>query len=230
MSKEFQKTDDDDLDAFLNRRDKSKTQDATDTKTVKKDIGAKTPPKEPGKPAPAPVKAELTDDENDEQIKVARTSRAAAEAYQDVAILRKKAHDHSHTAAKLYHKYKLNEAKTQRCSSRAVSLREKSDERRDKAREYQTSYKEYESELDGAAQEKTDLSPESLRTKMASLERKIAKQEEHAKKLEKKAADLTQKGAKFRSRAARFLEKSRLHESEARTYSKRADNLEKANS
>ena len=229
MRKDFQKSSDDDIDAFLARK-KSSDQ-------AKKDAGKTQSPGKPAGERERLQKAGLdekkpehqpTEEEREDQIRQARTGRAQAEAYRDVAVLRKKAHEHSHKAARLYHKYKANQAKAQKCSSRAVSLREKSEDRQLKAKEYRASIREYEAELSGASGENSDLNPESLQNKIASLERKAAKQEEIARKREHGAALQTEKGARFRSRAAKFLEKSRLHESEARMYGKRADNLEKA--
>lgn len=218
--KDFQRTKDDDLDLFLTKKDKPKP--ATPAVTP-----APVKPAEP-KEAEEEAPEEVSDEEHEEQIKTARADRAQAEAYHDVTVLRKKAHNHSHTAAKFYHKYKTNEAKRQKCSSRAVAYREKSDARREKAKEARTKVKEYDMELRGAAQGKGELSPEALRNKMASLEKKAAKSDAVARKFEAKAAIQTEKAAKYRTRAAKFLEKSKLHESEARMYTKRADNLEKA--
>jgi hypothetical protein len=217
--KEFQKRTDEDIDSFLARTEFQKTTPQVSTKTSQVTVEPK-PAQAPAKPAAVPPH-ETTEEENEEQIKSARTSRAEREAYQDVAVLRKKAHAFGHKAAKFYHKYKANEAKAQKCSARAVAYREKSAEKKEKARDFKDRVKEYESELGGAAQGKSDLSPESLRTRIANTERKVAKQEELARKMESKAAA---QGAK----AAKFLEQNKLFEGEARRYAKRADNLEKA--
>lgn len=219
--KEFRKEDDEDLDLFLSKKDRAKGQQPQ-------------PPEEPSarpaenvaREASEPAK-ELSDDEHDAQISDARKGRAHAEAHHDVAVLRKKAHEHSHKGAQLYHKYRSNDARRQKCSSRAVSYREKAGVRRDKAKDLRTQIKEYDMELKGAAKGEGDLSPEALRNKMAALERKAAKADAVAMKYEAKAAAQTEKAAKYRTRAAKFLEKSKLHESEARMYGKRADNLEK---
>ena len=226
--KDFQRTKDDDLDLFLTKKDQAK---ASPPAAAKEPAPAKQPA--PGKAAvtaapPEEPPKEVSDDEHEEQIKTARVDRHQAEAYHDVTVLRKKAHDHSHKAAKFYHKYKTNEAKRQKCSSRAVAYREKADGRREKAKEARATIQEYDSELRGAAQGKGDLSPEALRNKIASLEKKAAKAEAVAKKFESKAAVQTEKAAKYRTRAAKFLEKNKLHESDARMFTKRADNLEKA--
>jgi hypothetical protein len=219
--KDFQRTKDDDLDLFLTKKEQPKrAEPAVSTAPAKPAVERKEPEEEAPK--------EVSDEEHEEQIKTARADRAQAEAYHDVTVLRKKAHDHSHKAAKFFHKYKTNEAKRQKCSSRAVAYREKADARREKSKEARTQVKEYDMELRGAAQGKGELSPEALRNKMASLEKKAAKSDAVAKKFEAKAAVQTEKAAKYRTRAAKFLEKNKLHESEARMYTKRADNLEKA--
>jgi len=223
--KEFRKRTDEDIDSFLARTEFQKTTPQVSARTSQDAV-------EP-KPAQAKTAApeqphEITEEEHEEQIKSARTSRAEREAYQDVAVLRKKAHAFAHKAAKFYHKHKANEAKAQKCSARAVAYREKSAEKKEKARDFKDRAKEYESELSGAAQGKSDLNPESLRTRIANMERKVAKQDELSRKMESKAATQGAKAAKFRTRAAKFLEQNKLFESEARRYAKRADNLEKA--
>ena len=221
--KDFQRTTkDDDLDLFLTKKEKSK---AVTPGATKKQESEKT---EDETDSADDTPKEVSDEEHDDQIKAARTDRAQAEAYHDVAVLRKKAHDQGHKAAKFFHKYKTNEAKRQKCSSRAVAYREKADAKREKAKVFRTQVKEYDMELRGAAQGKGDLSPEALRNKMATFERKAAKADAVAKKHESKAADQTEKAARYRTRAAKFLEKNKLYESESRMYAKRADNLEKA--
>jgi len=231
--KEFQKRTDEDIDSFLSRSEFSKTQGPLKSTSS---YQLTPPPPPPPSQTPEPQKKltvqeekhEITDAEHEDQIRMARSGRAEAEAYHDVAVLRKKAHAFGHKAAKFYHKYRANEAKAQKCQARAVAYREKAGLHREKARDFRDREKEYEAELSGAAQGKTELSPESVRTKMATMERKSAKQEEVGKRNESKAANQTAKAAKFRTRAAKFLEQNKLLESEARRYAKRADNLEKA--
>ena len=220
--KEFQKRSDEDMDAFLGKKDATRTASSEEARPGydQKASSLKPEPKPEAKP-----EAEV---DHEGQITEARASRAQAEAYHDVAVLRKKAHMHSHQAAKFFHKYRSNEAKAQKCSARAVNLREKSETRRERAKEYRLTVKEFDAELRGAAQGKSDLSPESLRTKMANTERRAAKQDAIARKYEHKAAIQTEKSAKFKTRGLRFLEKSRMHESESKNLTKRADNLEKA--
>ena len=222
--KEFQKRTDEDIDSFLSRSEFNKTQ----AQQAPPPPPPVEPAEEPKKALPLEEKHATTDAEHDDQIRAARSGRAEAEAYRDVAVLRKKAHSYGHKAAKFYHKYRANEAKAQKCQSRAVAYREKAGVHREKARGFRDREKEYEAELSGAAQGKSDLSPESVRTKMATMSRKSAKQEEIARRNESKAANQTAKSAKFKTRAARFLEQNKLFESEASRYSKRADNLEKA--
>ena len=224
--KEFQKKTDEDIDSFLSRSDFQRSSQPVTSKPPVEPApkSYEAPPKAP----PAEEKKELTDEDHEKQITAARSSRAESEAYQDVAILRKKSHAFGHKAAKFYHKYKANEAKAQKCSARAVAYREKAAERKERSKSFREMAKEYEVELSGAAQGTTELSPESLRTKVATIERKVAKQEELAHKNESKAATQTAKAAKFRTRGAKFLEQNKLFESESRRYAKRADNLEKA--
>ncbi len=114
--KEFQKRTDEDIDSFLARTEFQKSTPQTSAKTPPVTVEPK-PAQTPAKPAAEPPH-ETTEEENEEQIKSARTSRAEREAYQDVAVLRKKAHAFGHKAAKFNHKYKANEAKAQKCSAR----------------------------------------------------------------------------------------------------------------
>lgn len=224
--KEFQKRSDEDMDLFLNRKDARKDTsrttppDQTKPSDEQKAEISKSEAKPEEKPAEEP--------DHEAQASAARASRAQAEAYHDVAVLRKKAHMHSHQAAKFFHKYRSNEAKAQKCTARAVTLREKSEARREKAKEYRLSYKEFDAELRGAAQGKSDLSPESLRTKMANMEKRAAKEDAVARKYEHKASIQTEKAAKFKTRGLRFLERSKMHEIEAKSFTRRADNMEKA--
>lgn len=220
--KDFQKSSDDDLEAFISKKDTYRsTQAIAPPKTEEPEASKITTQKSP------PAEQSAAED-HEEQIRAARASRAMAEAHHDVALLRKKAHAESHAAARMFHKYRLNEAKAQKCSSRAVAYREKAESRREKATLYRDSVKELESELSGAATGNVDLSPEAIRNKIASTERKAAKQDEIARKYEKKAAVQTEKAAKYRTRALKYLEKNKEHENEAKMYTKRADNLEKA--
>jgi hypothetical protein len=231
--KEFQRRTDEDIDSFLARTEFSKTQTPPKSAPSYQVTSPPPPPpsqtSEPQKTSTMPEgKHETTDAEHEEQIRMARSGRAEAEAYRDVAVLRKKAHAFGHKAAKFYHKYRANEAKAQKCQARAVAYREKAGLNREKARDFRDREKEYEVELSGAAQGKTELSPEAVRTKMATMARKSAKQEEVARRNESKAANQTAKAAKYKTRAAKYLEQNKLFESEARRYAKRADNLEKA--
>jgi len=224
--KEFQKRTEDDIDSFLSRKEFSKTSTAQTSAKPAQEAPVSEPPPPP--PPEAEDRRPLTEEEQESQIKAARASRAESEAYQDVAVLRKKAHAFGHKAAKLYHKYKANEAKAQKCSQRAVAYREKAEERTAKAKGLEEKGKGFEGELAGAASGQTEMSPEALRTKIAQFERKVAKQNELVRRNESKAATQTAKAAKFRTKAAKFLEQNKLFESEAKRYSKRADNLERA--
>ncbi len=227
--REFQRRTDEDIDSFLARQDMSKTSQPEAPSSSR--AGAE--PSQAGKqeaklPEKKQAPVEIPEPDQEDQIRAARASRAEREAYQDVAVLRKKAHAFGHKAAKMYHKYKANEAKAQKCSAKAVAYREKAAERKERATGFREKVKEYQAELSGAAQGKTELNPESLRTKMAQMERKIAKHEEVAGRNEAKAADQSARAARFKTKAAKFLEQNKLFESESRLYAKRADNLEKA--
>ncbi|MBU0623523.1 MAG: hypothetical protein KJ672_01625 [Candidatus Thermoplasmatota archaeon] len=96
--KEFQKKTDEDIDSFLSRSDFQKTSQPAASKPP---VEPAPKPFEPHVKAPAAEeKKELTDEDQEKQITAARSSRADSEAYQDVAILRKKSHAFGHKAAK----------------------------------------------------------------------------------------------------------------------------------
>jgi len=221
--RDFQKRTDEDIDVFLGRREQPipPQQDASKPEYDSRAGRDSEPVKSAQKASEPETKAEMTDEEHEMQIKATRASRAQAEAYHDVAVLRKKAHQHSHKASQFYHKYRMNEARAAKCTARAVAFREKSAGRRERAKGHRDNMNALDAELRGAAQGKGDLSPEALRTKMANMERKAAKEEMVGHKYDKKASIQTE-------RALKHLERNKLHESEARMFGKRADNLEKA--
>lgn len=223
--RDFQKKTDEDIDSFLAKRDFAKTNQPATAKTVAE-------PRPAPEPVPAKAQAEETqtdlDSETEEQIKAARSSRAQLESAHEIAILRKKSHSLAHRAAKFFHKYKSDEARAQKLTSKAVAHREKSAKLREKGTGLKNRGKELESELGGAATGASGMSPESIRDKMAVMDRNAAKQDALAYKHDMKAASLTEKATKFRTRAARWLEQNKIHELEARRYAKRADVLEKA--
>src|SRR4030042_640021 len=173
--KEFQKRTDADIDSFLARTEFSKTSSQQQpAKPAVEQAPAKTESAKTATAVAAPAKEPAEQDQED-QIRAARASRAEREAYQDVAVLRKKAHAFGHKAAKLFHKYKANEARAQRCSEKAVAFREKGAVHKDRAKDYKERSKQYEAELSGAATGKPELSPEALRTKMAQRDRRAAR-------------------------------------------------------
>jgi hypothetical protein len=223
--KDFQKKTDEDIDSFLAKRDFAKKNQPATTK----EAAAPEPPAEPAQAKPAAEeKPTDLDKETEEQIKAARTSRAQLESAHEIALLRKKSHSLAHKAAKFFHKYKADEARAQKLTSKAVAHREKSGKLREKGTGFKSKGKELESELSGAAAGTSGMSPESIRDKMAVMDRRAAKQEAMAHKHDMKAAVLTEKATKFKTRAAKWLEQNKIHELEARRYAKRADVLEKA--
>ena len=107
--REFQKKTDEDIDSFLSRSEFSKTQQpAKAAATSPQPTPPPPPPEAEKKPVAPEEKREYTEEEHEDQIRAARSSRAEAEAYHDVAVLRKKAHAFSHKAGKFYHKYRAN--------------------------------------------------------------------------------------------------------------------------
>ena len=75
-------------------------------------------------------------EDDDAAIAAVRASRMQAEAYHDVAVLRKRAHAHQHKAAKFQTKSKNFEAKAQKAITKAVAYREKAEHSREGIKEH----------------------------------------------------------------------------------------------
>lgn len=172
--------------------------------------------------------SEARDRSDDAAISAVRASRMQAEAYHDVARLRKKAQHHQAKAAKNLTKHKSYEAKAQQALTKAVRFREKAAESREKDKQHAGKLIDLEKDLKSTLTEETEVTPESIRLRMAKVEKKIALIQERARKYEAKAATQNEKAAFHRSKSAFYLEQSKINEAEVKNFSKRADNLEKA--
>jgi len=167
-------------------------------------------------------------EDDDATIAALRSSRMQAEAYHDVVKLRKKAHAHEHKASKFQTKSKSHETKAQRAITRAVGCREKATNCREKIKDLEARVNDYAKDLGSSASGETSLPPEKIKLKMAKLEGKIASLQQRARKYEAKAAMQNERAAGHRSKAAFNLEQGKIQEAEAKNFTKRADNLEKA--
>jgi len=172
--------------------------------------------------------ADARDKSDDAIIAAVRASRMQAEAYHDIARLRKRAQHHQAKAANFMTKYKSFEAKAQKALTKAVRDREKAGKSREKEKELTTKLSELEKDLKATISGETEVSPETVKLRMAKVEKRIAKAQERARKFEAKAASQNEKAAMHKTKAAFYLEQSKINEAEVKNYSKRADNLEKA--
>jgi hypothetical protein len=200
---------------------------------------ASAPSQQQQKPAPAPVpqkkvQPESVDlsvprkEDDDAAIAAVRASRMQAEAYHDVTVLRKRAQVHQHKAAKFHTKNKNCEAKAQKAITKAVAFRNKAEGGREKAKDFEARERDFEKDLKASATGEGAMEPEKIRLKMSKLEKKIASLQERARKFEAKAALQNERAANYRSKAAFNLEQAKIHEAEVKNFTKRADNLEKA--
>ncbi|HEX9907944.1 MAG TPA: hypothetical protein VGB78_05690 [Thermoplasmata archaeon] len=223
--KVFQRTTDEESDAFLSKKSASNPASAPGSSQQPQTAQRESPP---AREQEAPKTQADAEKQQQADIEAIRNSRASLEAAHDVALLRKKAHAAGHKAAKYFHKHKSDEAKAQKLVSKAYAHREKASGSSEIAEDLGKEEKNFEAELAGAASGSSGLSPEAIRDKMANLERKAAKQRMVAQKHESKAASLTEKAAKYRTRSAKSLEQSKVQEFEQKQYAKRADILERA--
>lgn len=144
-------------------------------------------------------------------------------------MLRKRAHDHQHKAAKFQTKSKSMESKAQKAITKAVTYRSKAENSRENSKDFEAREKDLEKDLKSSASGGTAMEPEKIRLKMSKLEKKrIASLQERGRKFEAKAAIQNERAANYKSKAAFNLEQVKIHEAEMKNFTKRADNLEKA--
>lgn len=206
------------------RLDSSKQAQPSGTRPATSNASSMPAKKEPDS---VDISAARTEDD-DATIAALRSSRMQAEAFHDVVKLRKKAHAHEHKAAKFHTKSKGHETKAQRAITRAVGHREKASECRETVKDLQARIGDYTKDLRSSASGETSLPPEKIKLKIAKLENKVASLQEKARKFEAKAAMQNERAAGHKSKAAFNLEQSKIQEAEAKNFTKRADNLEKA--
>jgi len=193
-------------------------------------------PTSPPKPQQSPAKKEGDSvdlsasriEDDDAVIAALRSSRMQAEAYHDVVKLRKKAHMHDHKASKFHTKSKKHETTAQRAIAKAVGYRGKATDCRESIKDLQARQTDYARDLRSSATGEISQPPEKIKLKIAKLEKKVASLQQKAMKFEAKAAMQNERAAGHRSKAAFNLEQSKIQEAEAKNFTKRADNLEKA--
>ncbi|MCK5397951.1 MAG: hypothetical protein KAJ33_06865 [Thermoplasmata archaeon] len=158
------------------------------------------------------------------EISHTRQEKMRAAEYHDVTILRQRAAKHSAEAAKLFKKYRAEEAAM-------VKYQENSNKARRKAEKYIEKSKDA---LAKADDKQADLEyleggkAERTRVKVAKLKAKTAKMKSKSSRWMSNSAKNTQKAAAKRQKAKALLERSKVHEAEALNYNKRANRLSKA--
>ncbi len=183
------------------------------------------PPSRP--PAQTPPgqqhRAEPTNDRDIEsEITETRREKQKAAEIHDITIIRQNAAKHSAESAKLYKKYRQEEASMVKYAEGANKARRQAEGYEEKSKNATAKADEKQADLqylEGAKAERT-------RVKIAKLHAKSAKL--HAKSIncDAKAAKMTQKSAAKSEKAKALLEQSKTHEAEAMNMNKRADKLQ----
>jgi len=152
-----------------------------------------------------------------------REKHMAAELY-DVTKLRQAAAKHSADAAKLFNRYRSEEAAMVKYTENASKARRTAEHYEQKSKDATAKADEKQNDL----QFLQDRKAEKARMKVAKLHAKSAKMKSKASNYMAKAAKLHAKSAAKREKAKALQEKSKMHEAEAHNLTKRADRLSKA--
>lgn len=164
-------------------------------------------------------KKEPKDDKDSDLTKI-RGEKYHARTYHDVAKLRAEAAEHSAKAAKYYSKYREHDRKREAYIAKAVKKRETAEKFMERSKEMEAKAAEYESDMSAGLG-----NPEKLRVKAAKMREKAADMKKKAALYESKAAAYNEKAAKYREMAAEALEKSKMHEVEAKNFTRRANKI-----
>jgi hypothetical protein len=221
MNKEL---DDDDVfygsgKAKKKENDKSPDNKSSDYKSDYRD------PQPGGQPVPAseqPASEPVRDIEK--EITDTRHEKQMAAELLDVTKLRQQAAKHSADAAKLYKRYRSEEAAMVKFTENASKARRTAEGYEQKSKEATAKADEKQKDLEFLQ----DRKAEKARIKVAKLHAKSAKMKAKASGYMAKAAKLSQKAAAKREKSKALLEKSKMHEAEAHNLNKRADRLSKA--
>ncbi len=156
----------------------------------------------------------------EDELSGVRSEKFHARTYHDVAKLRAEAAEHSAKAAKFYSKYMEADRKREAQIAKAVRNREKAEKLLGRSKELEAKATELESDMSAGIG-----NPEKLRVKAAKYREKSAKTKEKAAVYESRAASYNEKAAKYREMAVEALEKSKMHEVEAKNFTRRADKI-----
>ena len=173
-----------------------------------------------------PTAGQSSEPERDIETEITETRRekqVAAEIH-DVTKLRQEAAKHSSKAARLFKRYRQEEATMVKYTQNASKARRTAQRYEQKSKEATAKADEKQKDLEYLQDRKL----ERARIKIAKLHAKAAKLKSKASNSMAKGAKLSQKAAAKREKAKALLEKSKLHEAEAQNLNKRADRMSKS--
>jgi uncharacterized phage infection (PIP) family protein YhgE len=218
---------DEDDDVFYGKKKKAAEQKpAQSGSSVYGSSYGNVPPPSSQRPQPQAGQDQPQEQERDIEKEISDTRREkqhAAEIH-DITIIRQKAAKHASEAAKLFKKYRGEEAAMVKYTEAANKARRVSEKYEQKSKDATSKADEKQADVqyvEGAKAEK-------LRVKVAKLHAKAAKLHARSIEYQSKAAKLTAKAAAKREKAKALLEQSKTHEAEASAHNKRADKLQKA--
>lgn len=160
----------------------------------------------------------------DSEITETRREKHQAAELLDITKLRQAAAKHSADAAKLYKRYRSEEAAMVKYNENASKARRTAEGYVQKSKEAQAKADDKQKDLEFLQ----DRKAEKARIKVAKLHAKSAKMKSKASNYMAKAAKLQAKSAAKREKAKALQEKSKMHEAEAHNLTKRADRLSQA--
>ncbi len=164
-----------------------------------------------------------SEQELEKQIQDSRLEKRKVESVHDITILRQRGAEQSQQAAKYYKKYRIEEAAQVKHEQMVFRNRRKSEKYLEKVKDVEVKIADKEAAtayLEGAKKERAHI-------KVAKLRGKIAKLKAKSSNADAIAAKHRQKAVARQRKATELLEKSKIHEAEAKSYSNRADKLEK---
>ena len=173
---------------------------------------------------PAPAEEPKKEADIEAEISQTRKDKMRAAEYHDVTILRQRAAKHSAEAAKLFKKYRAEEAAMVKYQENSNKARRKAEKFIEKSKDAMAKADDKQADLEyleGGKAERT-------RVKVAKLKAKTAKMKSKSSRWMSNSAKNTQKAAAKRQKAKALLERSKVHEAEALNYNKRANRLSKA--
>lgn len=177
-----------------------------------------------GQPTPADTATPEQERDIDREITETRREKHQAAELLDITKLRQTAAKHSADAAKLYKKYRSEEAAMVKYNENASKARRTAEGYVQKSKEAQAKADDKQKDLEFLQ----DRKAEKARIKVAKLHAKSAKMKSKASNYMAKAAKLQAKSAAKREKAKALQEKSKMHEAEAHNLTKRADRLSQA--